>query len=95
VAWDELNVISQWKQFFSDRVNEFVVVTFWKVGAADGPSKDDIANPSQLLSAIKKDHMTRGMAWAMNHRKLKRTDRYGVTIHKPPIGLKRISHRET
>ena len=90
MARDELNVIPQWKQLFTNRVYQCVMVTHWEVGSTNRTRENHIPHPGQLLGLGKEHDVSRRMTRAVNNLEHGVTHRHGLTVLEPAVGLKSI-----
>ena len=65
MARDEGNAVTQGPKLGLDGVNERLVVTAWKIRAADGTTRQNVSDLSELQTFVRENHVSRCVAGAM------------------------------
>ena len=80
MTWHKRYVITQWKKFFTDRMNKRVKIATRKICTADGPLKQYIANKRQPLTRMKKYHVAWRVPRRMQHLQSDIAKSHGIAI---------------
>lgn len=64
---DKLDIIPQRPEAFLDGTDQGVIITPWKISAANGSPEQYVTDDGKPDSGLKKYDMTRGMAGAVMH----------------------------
>ena len=89
----EGHIIAERPELLANRGEKCVVIPTWKIGAADGPLKQDITYDRHPVDGMKKNNVTRRMAGAMTNLQFLRSDRYPVAFIQPTIRFEHVRGR--
>ena len=88
VTGDKCNVVTQGPETFLDGADQSGMVASGKIGAADGTLKQNIADDSDILTLVIKDHMAWGVAGAMNDIQGDVAEAYHIALFEPAVRFK-------
>jgi hypothetical protein len=91
VARNEHGVVAHGPEALGNAGNQGVVIALRKIGAPNAASKQHIAHKSTLDFWRIKNHMARGVAWAMAHIQCVRTQLNRIAILQPTCRRKDLS----
>ena len=81
----EGHVIAHRPQPLHDRVEQLLMITARKIGAADRTLKEHIAHDRQTAGCMKEHHMTRGVAGAVGDLQIDIAKVHGIALLEPAI----------
>ena len=91
----ESHVVAERKQLVAYGSQQCCMVAARKIGAADRPLEQHIADESEPRLRLEKYHVTRGVAWAMNHLEAHAADIDRVSVTQPLVRREHHRRRKT
>jgi len=91
VSGNKGHVVAKRKELVADAGNQLLVVATGKIGPADGPFEQDVADPGQSLPGMVENHVSGSVAGTMQNPQFQFTDGNRVAVDQPAIGGKRLN----
>jgi hypothetical protein len=85
MARHKAHIISQGKQTLFDGAQELSMIPTREICSPDRPREKDVSDKGQALTQVKKHHVSRCVAGAMQHLQGLFTNHYGIAVFKPPV----------
>ena len=83
----ETDIVAQREEFFTDRIEQVLVIAAGKVGTANGAAEQDIADDGKALVGGEKNHVPGSMARGVYHLQFMLAYPDRIAIFQPAVRL--------
>jgi hypothetical protein len=94
MAWYEFNIVTQRPQALFNAVDQRLMIASGEIGASDGTLEQDITDNGDSITFVKKDHMARRVARAVQDIELLLANGDAVTLIQPSVGFEYLGGGE-